>query len=104
MKRPKISIVTITYNSEAIVEETIKSVISQDYPDLEYIIIDGGSKDNTLAVVDKYRDRIAKVVSEPDEGISDAFNKGIRNATGDIVGIINSDVKIPSEIFLLRLF
>ena len=91
MKRPKISIVTITYNSEAIVEETIKSVISQDYPDLEYIIIDGGSKDNTLAVVDKYRDRIAKVVSEPDKGISDAFNKGIRNATGDIVGIINSD-------------
>ena len=91
MKRPKISIVTITYNSEAIVEETIKSVISQDYPDFEYIIIDGGSKDNTLAVVDKYRDRIAKVVSEPDEGISDAFNKGIRNATGDIVGIINSD-------------
>ena len=91
MKHPKISIITITYNSEAIVEETIKSVISQDYPNLEYIIIDGGSKDNTLAVVDKYRDRIAKVVSEPDKGISDAFNKGIRNATGDIVGIINSD-------------
>ena len=91
MKHPKISIITITYNSEAIVEETIKSVISQDYPNLEYIIIDGGSKDNTLAVVDKYRDKIAKVVSEPDKGISDAFNKGIRNATGDIVGIINSD-------------
>ena len=91
MKRPKISIVTITYNSEAIVEETIKSVISQDYPELEYIIIDGGSKDNTLAIVDKYRDKIAKVVSEPDEGISDAFNKGIRCATGDVIGIINSD-------------
>ena len=72
---PKISVITITYNSEAVVEETIKSVVSQDYPNLEYIIVDGASKDGTLAVVDKYRDKIAKVVSEPDKGISDAFNK-----------------------------
>ena len=89
--QPKISIVTITFNSESTVEDTIKSVVSQDYPNLEYIIIDGGSKDGTLEIVDRYRDRIAKVVSEPDEGISDAFNKGIKNATGDVVGIINSD-------------
>ena len=89
--QPKISIVTITFNSESTVEDTIKSVVSQDYPNLEYIIIDGGSKDGTLEIVDRYRDRIAKVVSEPDKGISDAFNKGIRNATGDIIGIINSD-------------
>ena len=89
--QPKISVITITYNSESTVEETIKSVVSQDYANYEYIIIDGGSKDNTLSIVDKYRDKIAKVVSEPDKGISDAFNKGIRNATGDIVGIINSD-------------
>ena len=88
---PKISIVTITFNSEHTVEETIKSVISQDYPNLEYIIIDGASKDGTLAVVDKYRGKIAKVISEPDNGISDAFNKGIRHSTGDIIGIINSD-------------
>ena len=89
--QPKISIVTITFNSESTVEDTIKSIVSQDYPNLEYIIIDGGSKDGTLEIVDRYRDRIAKVVSEPDEGISDAFNKGIKNATGDVVGIINSD-------------
>ena len=97
--QPKITIITITYNSESTVEETIKSVVSQDYPNLEYIIIDGASKDGTLAVVDKYRDSIAKVVSEPDEGISDAFNKGIRMATGDVIGIINSDdVLLPGAL------
>ena len=89
--QPKISIVTITYNSENTVEETIKSVISQGYPNLEYVIIDGASTDGTLDVVSKYSDRIAKIVSEPDKGISDAFNKGIKHATGEIIGIINSD-------------
>ena len=89
--QPKISIITITYNSESTIEDTIKSVVSQDYTNYEYIIIDGGSKDNTLSVVDKYRDKIAKVVSEPDKGISDAFNKGIKHASGDVIGIINSD-------------
>lgn len=88
---PKISIITITFNSEKTLEETIVSVINQDYPNLEYIIIDGGSKDKTLKIVEKYRDKIAVVVSEPDEGISDAFNKGISKSTGKIVGIINSD-------------
>jgi glycosyltransferase involved in cell wall biosynthesis len=87
----KISIITITYNSAATVEDTIKSVIAQDYPDLEYIIIDGKSKDNTLAIVDKYRDRISKVVSEKDRGLYDALNKGIRHATGDVVGMLHSD-------------
>lgn len=89
--KPKISIVTITYNSEKTLEETIKSVLSQNYDNLEYLIIDGGSKDNTLDIVNKYRDEIAVVVSEPDKGISDAFNKGIRHASGEIIGIINSD-------------
>lgn len=88
---PKISIITITYNSERTVEETIKSVISQDYPNFEYLIIDGESKDSTLDIVDKYRDKINFVISESDKGISDAFNKGIRYATGEIIGIINSD-------------
>ena len=91
MNNPKISIVTITYNSEATLEETIKSIVSQYYDNLEYLIIDGGSKDKTLEIVNKYRDKIAVVVSEPDKGISDAFNKGIRKATGEIIGIINSD-------------
>lgn len=91
MVPPKISIVTITYNSEKTLEETIKSVVSQGYSNLEYIIIDGGSKDRTLDIVEKYRDKIAVVISEPDKGISDAFNKGVRKATGEIIGIINSD-------------
>ena len=88
---PKISIVTITFNSEKTLEDTIQSVVSQDYDNLEYLIIDGGSKDSTLDIVKKYQDKIAVVVSEPDKGISDAFNKGVNRATGEIVGIINSD-------------
>lgn len=88
---PIISVITITYNSEKTLEDTIKSVVSQDYDNLEYIIIDGGSKDHTLDIVNKYRDKIAVVVSEPDKGISDAFNKGIQRASGEIIGIINSD-------------
>lgn len=91
MSSIKISIITIAYNSEKTLEQTIKSVVDQNYPDLEYIIIDGGSKDRTLDIVNKYRDRISVVVSEPDKGISDAFNKGIGKASGDVIGIINSD-------------
>lgn len=91
MIQPKISIITITYNSEKTLEETILSVINQGYSNLEYLIIDGGSKDGTLNIVEKYRDKIAFVISEPDKGISDAFNKGIKYATGEIIGIINSD-------------
>lgn len=87
----KISVITITYNSEKTVEDTLRSVIEQPCEDLEYIIIDGGSTDSTLSIVDKYRDRIATVVSEKDAGISDAFNKGVTRATGDIIAIINSD-------------
>lgn len=96
---PKISIVTITYNSENTVEETIQSVVSQNYPNVEYLIIDGGSKDSTLDIVEKYRDKISFVLSEPDRGISDAFNKGILKATGEIIGIINSDdVLLPGAL------
>lgn len=91
MFKPKISIITITYNSEKTLENTINSVISQDYDNLEYIIIDGGSKDQTLEIINRYRDKIAYFVSEPDRGISDAFNKGIKAATGEVIGIINSD-------------
>ena len=79
---PKISIITICYNSELTIEETIRSVISQDYDNYEYIVIDGGSIDGTLQIIDKYRIKFAHVVSESDEGISDAFNKGIGLASG----------------------
>lgn len=91
MKEVRISIITITFNSAHCIEETIKSVVSQEYSNLEYIIIDGGSKDGTLDIVRKYEDKIACIVSEPDSGISDAFNKGIYHATGDMIGIVNAD-------------
>ena len=87
----KISIVTIAFNAQETIEQTIKSVIEQGYDDLEYIIIDGGSTDNTKSIIEKYREHIAVYVSEPDKGISDAFNKGVERATGDVIGIINSD-------------
>jgi glycosyltransferase involved in cell wall biosynthesis len=87
----KISIITITYNSQQTVEDTIKSVISQDYPDIEYIIIDGKSKDGTLRIADKYKDKISKIISEKDQGLYDALNKGIQHATGDVVGFLHSD-------------
>lgn len=78
----KVSIITATYNSEKTVRDTIESVLSQDYQDIEYIIVDGKSKDNTLNIVNEYREHIATVVSEPDKGIYDAMNKGIKLATG----------------------
>ena len=89
----KISIVTITLNSELTLEDTIKSVIEQnvDGIELEYLIIDGGSTDRTLEIIKKYNERITMWISEPDNGISDAFNKGIALSSGDIIGIISSD-------------
>jgi glycosyltransferase involved in cell wall biosynthesis len=87
----KVTIITITYNSAATLEDTLRSVVNQDYPNIEYLIIDGKSKDNTLQIVDKYKDKITKVVSEKDKGLYDALNKGIALATGDIVGMLHSD-------------
>ncbi|MFT7612561.1 MAG: glycosyltransferase involved in cell wall biosynthesis [Parvicellaceae bacterium] len=87
----KVSIITIAYNSEETIEDTIKSVVNQDYPDIEYIIIDGKSTDRTLEIVEKYKSGISIVVSESDQGIYDAMNKGVLKATGEIVGILNSD-------------
>ncbi len=91
MSNVKISIITISFNSEATIEETIESVGCQDYENLEYIIVDGGSTDKTLDIIKRHHHLITKVISEKDEGISDAFNKGIKAATGDLIGIINSD-------------
>lgn len=87
----KVSIITIAFNSGETIEDTILSVVNQDYSEIEYIIIDGGSSDNTLDVVAQYKDKVSKVISEPDKGIYDAMNKGILHATGDIIGILNSD-------------
>ena len=87
----KVSIVTATYNSEETVKSSIDSVLFQDYEDIELIIVDGKSTDRTLEIVESFGRRISKVISEPDRGIYDAMNKGISVATGDVVGILNSD-------------
>lgn len=87
----KVSIVTVVYNNKSTIEDAILSVLNQDYPDIEHIIIDGGSTDGTLEVLERYRERLARVVSEPDKGIYDAMNKGVHLASGEIVGILNSD-------------
>lgn len=85
------SIITICYNSEKTIEKTILSVKENSNNLAEYIIVDGGSTDQTLAIVNKYKDVVTKIVSEPDKGIADAFNKGIRMAQGKIIALINSD-------------
>jgi glycosyltransferase involved in cell wall biosynthesis len=87
----KVSIITVCYNSEKTIERTIQSVLSQNYSNIEYILVDGGSKDNTVQIIEKYKESIDQFVSEKDEGIYDAINKGILMSKGDIVGILNSD-------------
>lgn len=87
----KISIITVCYNSAETIESTLKSVISQDYPNIEYIIVDGGSTDNTLHIVQQYKQKISKIISEKDEGIYFAINKGIALASGDVIGILHAD-------------
>lgn len=87
---PTFSIITVTYNAGAVLEDTIQSVIAQTYHHVEYIIVDGASTDNTLDIARKYRDRIARVVSEPDKGLYDAMNKGIALATGDYLCFLNA--------------
>lgn len=87
----KISIITVAYNSAKTIEDTIQSVLSQDYNAIEYIIIDGGSTDGTMDIVNRYQDQISIIVSEPDKGIYDGMNKGVALATGEVVGILNSD-------------
>lgn len=88
---PLVSIITVAYNAGPFIEKTIQSVLSQTYSLIEYIIIDGGSTDNTVDIIKKYNDHIAYWRSEKDNGISEAFNKGLSKATGDIIGIINAD-------------
>jgi glycosyltransferase involved in cell wall biosynthesis len=88
---PKISIITVVYNAKGFLEETIESVLNQNFDNFEYIIIDGGSTDGTLDVINKYQDRITLWVSEPDKGIYDAMNKGIRYAKGEYVYFLGGD-------------
>lgn len=97
----KVSIITITYNSEATLRDTIESVFLQDYPNIEYIVVDGLSSDATLAIVTEYGDKI-KCVSEKDKGIYDAMSKGVARATGDVIGILNSDDFYPDSQVISR--
>lgn len=87
----KISIITVCYNSAKTIEKTFQSVQNQTYTNVEYIVVDGGSKDTTLEIVNNYKNLVSQCISEPDKGLYDAMNKGIQLATGDIVGILNSD-------------
>ena len=99
----KISIITISYNSKNTIEKTILSILGQSYRPLEYVFVDGGSKDGTINLIKKYIPELEKAgievnyKSEPDKGISDAFNKGIQRSSGDIIGIINSDDQLMDE-------
>lgn len=87
----KISLITVTYNAESTLSRCIESVIAQKYQNLEYIIIDGGSTDGTLQIIDQYKNHINILVSEPDNGVYDAMNKGIMLAGGDVIGTLNAD-------------
>lgn len=90
-KHPLISIITVVYNGEKTIEQTINSVLGQTYQNIEYIIVDGKSTDGTMQIVSKYKDKIAKIISEKDKGIYDAMNKGIAAASGEIIGLVNAD-------------
>lgn len=87
----KISVITAVYNNESTIEDAIQSVLSQTHDDIEYILIDGESTDSTYRIIDKYKDKIDTIVSEPDGGIYDALNKGIDKATGEVVCFLHSD-------------
>ena len=91
-----ISIITIAYNNVQDIEPTLQSVISQDYAHIEYIVVDGASSDGTLDVIKRYRDKIDKLISEPDGGMYEAINKGIRLASGDVVGLIHAGDRLYS--------
>ena len=93
----KISIITAAYNSANTIADCIASVHKQTYPNIEHIIVDGASKDNTLAIINSMPSWVTKIISEPDNGIYDAMNKGIKLATGDVIGILNSDDFFTSD-------
>lgn len=100
VKQPKITVVTVTYNAEEFLEQTIQSVLGQNYPNLEYIIIDGASIDKTVEIIKKYEKYLTYWISEPDSGMYDALQKGFKKSTGDIMAWINSDDMYHPHAFL----
>ena len=99
----KISLITVSFNSEETIEETIQSVLAQKNIDLEYILIDGASTDRTFKIIEPYKNRISVFISEKDSGIYDAMNKGIALATGEVIGILNSDDVFANDEVLYKL-
>jgi glycosyltransferase involved in cell wall biosynthesis len=102
--KPKITIITVVYNAKSLIEQTIKSILQQTYPFIEYIIIDGASTDGTLEVIEQYRSGIAVIQSEKDQGIYDAMNKGLKLATGDYVLFINAGDLLAGPDILATIF
>lgn len=94
---PLVSIITICINSAKSIRQTIDSVLNQSYKNIEYIIVDGGSRDDTIAIISEYGNKIARVISESDRGISDAFNKGVRVSTGEYIQFINADDTLNTD-------
>lgn len=101
---PTISVITVVFNGHSLLERTIKSVLVQTYPHIEYIIIDGGSKDGTLDIIEKYRSRIQTVISERDKGIYDAMNKGLSVAIGDYVLFLNAGDELYADSTIKEVF
>ncbi|HNO70687.1 MAG TPA: glycosyltransferase family 2 protein [Bacteroidia bacterium] len=99
----KVSIITVCYNAESTIEFALQSVLNQDYKDIEYIVIDGASSDMTLSIIKKYEGKIAKIVSEKDNGMYYALNKGIELATGDVVGLLHADDFYASNKIISRI-
>ncbi|HET9058223.1 MAG TPA: glycosyltransferase family 2 protein [Chitinophagaceae bacterium] len=99
----RISIITVVYNRVETIEAAIKSVLSQEYEDIEYIVVDGGSTDGTLSIINKYLDHIHQFITEKDEGMYDALNKGIKLATGDIIGVLHADDRFASTDVINRI-
>lgn len=98
----KISIITVVYNNADFIRRSIESVLSQSYVNIEYLVIDGGSTDGTISVIEEYSDQISVFITEKDEGIYDALNKGIRKATGDVIAILHSDDKYCNKHVVLN--
>lgn len=102
MRQPKITIITASYNAAATIEQTISSVVCQDYPNIEYVIVDGGSTDETLRIIKKYEKYGIKWISESDNGLYDALNKGVQLATGDYIEIIGADDALTGRDIISR--
>lgn len=102
--KPKVSIITVVFNGENIIEKTMQSVFAQTYDNIEYIIVDGKSSDNTLSIIEKYKEKISVLISEKDKGLYDAMNKGLQVATGDYVWFMNGGDQIADAQVLAKIF